>query len=322
MPHETVRSSRAALLLAFLCIWGPIICQDTGMLLMQGDSLLDQNKPQRALELFDQALKAEPSARTYLARAKAYYALERNDRFVLDIERALQLDSTLAEAHYLRSLYALRAQDMAKATHHAGRAIQHSEDEKLTAMSHIIRGLGHADRKMQREAISDLEHGLKAGIEDLEAMRVLARSYDAAGRHEDALVILERLTTLEPDEVGHWSNRAFELIQLGRLDEGLVRVEKALELDKDEPVTLSNRAYIYYQMGRDKEAMQDVERSLKAYPANAHALRTRALLHLRKGQQEKACEDLTLARVLMSIPEVDSLLKEHCAASRSPQKKR
>jgi superkiller protein 3 len=289
--------------------------------LAQGDSLLKLDKPQRALEAYEMALKEAPSAKAYLGRAKANLALNRNDPFLLDLERALRVDSTLAEAHYLRAVYALRGQDMPNAAVHADLAVQMSKEPKLTAQSRIVRGLASAELKMNEKAIEDLEAGLKAGIDDLDAMRTLARLYDASGRYEEALVLLEKLTTLEPHEVGHWSNRAFELIQLKRFDEALSMIEQALMLDKDEPVALSNRAYIYYHQQRDKEATQDVENSLRSYPTNAYALRTRALLRLRKGDRAKACEDLTLANVLANIPEVDQLVKEHCADQASPKKR-
>ncbi len=282
-------------------------------MLAQGDSLMKAGKPQRAMEIYEKVVNSDPSAIAFLARAKAYDSLDRSDRFLLDVEQALRLDSTLAEAHFLRSQYALRAQDMHRAVHHAGKALDHSTDENVLARSRIIRGIGNADLKRTELAITDLEQGLAQGVDDVEAMRTLARLYDSAGRYEDALKLLEGLSVLEPNDVGHWSNRAFELIQLGRHPEALKIIEQALKIDKDEPVALSNRAFIYYHMGKDREAMQDVERSLNFYPANAYALRTRALLRLRKGDTVKACEDLALSKVLANIPEVNALLKEHCA---------
>ncbi len=304
---------RSILLIICAVMGSMLVAQSTESSLAQADSLLKIEKPQRAVDLLNKAITSSPDARLYVARARAYDMLNSNDRFLLDVEQALRLDSTSAEAHYLRGLYAQRAQDDEKAVLHAGKAIEYSKDEQLSAKARLIRGLGNAEKKNTAQAIEDLEIGLAAGIQDTEAMRTLARMYDAAEKHEEALAILEKLTVLEPGDVGHWSNRSYELIQLERYDEALAMIGEALKIDKDEPVALSNRAYIHYRMGRDKEAMEDVQRSLEYYPSNAHALRTRALLRLRKGDHEKACADLTLANVLAKIPEVDRLLKEHCA---------
>lgn len=295
--------------------------QEARRLIHQGDSLLQLEKPQRALDHFERAVELEPSATTYLARARAWYMLDRMDRFLLDVDKALRLDSSSAEAHYQRALYALRAEDLGMADYHAGQAISYTKDKRMRSQSYILRGEARAELKRNAQAIEDLETGLGTEQVDAPAMRTLARLYDATGRHADALRILERLCEMEPADVGHWTNRGYELIMLERYDEALTMVERALEIDKDEPVALSNRAYIYMKTSRYEEAWSDIERSLRSYPANAHALRTRAMLRLRKGERGKACEDLTLAKALGDVPEVDQLVKDNCASTPPPREK-
>jgi tetratricopeptide (TPR) repeat protein len=293
--------------------------QSAARLIAQGDSLLALEKPQRALDLYEEAMQLDPSARTHLARSRAWYMLDRMDRFLMDVEKALRMDSTLAEAQYQRALYALRAEDASRAEYHATQAVHYAKNDTLRQRSLVVRGEARADMNRAEAAIADLEAGMAAGGEEIEVLRTLARLYDSVGRHADALLVLERLCDLDPGQVGHWSNRGFELIMLERYAEALPMLEKALELDKDEPVALSNRAYIFMTMGREKEAWSDVERSLRSYPANPYALRTRAMLRLRKGEREKACEDLTLAKAIGDVPEVDRLVKEHCASLPAPR---
>ena len=318
--HQRITRHLVACIGLWVLLAAPVVGQDVGRLIAQGDSLLAMEKAAKALEYYEKAVKEERSARTYLARARAYYTLDRMDRFLLDIDQALRLDSTSGEAHYQRALYALRANDLARTEHHATKAIQYAPAGALQNKAYILRGEARADMKRPTQALADLEKGLASGLVDTEAMRTLARLYDGAGRHADALTLLVRLCELEPSNVGHWSNSGFELIMLDRYDEAMTMIEKALSIDRDEPVALSNRAYIHYKQGREKEAWSDVERSLKAFPANAYALRTRALLWLNKGEREKACEDLTLAKVLADIAEVDQLMKEHCSST--PSRKR
>lgn len=302
-----------------LLVLGWLMCvavqgQSVSSLIAEGDSLLRADKANKALDAYERAVKAEPSARTYLARAKAFYMMERMDHFLLDVDKALRLDSTSSEAHYQRALYALRADDLARTEHHATKALTYAKDPMSRAKALILRGEARADMKRPDQAIVDLENGLAQGPPDAAAMTTLARLYDDKGRYWDALALLEKLCVLEPEHVGHWSNRGFELIMLERYGEALEMIEKALALDKDEPVALSNRAYVFLNQGRTKEAWSDVERSLRSYPANPYALRTRAMLHVRDGEIDKACSDLQLAKVMANIPEVDRLISEHCAA--------
>jgi tetratricopeptide (TPR) repeat protein len=295
--------------------------QGVDALLNSGDSLLRLQKPQRAMELFDKAIAMGPNANALLGRSKAWYMMDRMDRFLLDVENALRLDSTLAEANYQRGLYAMRANEYSRAEVYATKAIINAPDSSLRAKAHILRGEASAELKRYGAAIDDLNHGIQHGATDTEAMRTLGRLLDLAGRHQESLAVLEQLCMLEPNDVGHWSNRGFELIILERYDEAMTMIEKALSIDKDEPVGLSNRAYVHMKQGREAEAWRDVERSLRAYPSNPYALRTRAMLRLRKGERTKACEDLTLAKALGDVAEVDYLLKENCSMEQAPRRR-
>lgn len=296
--------------------------QDTRFLILKGDSLLRIEKPQRAIDQYDEAIELEPTADHYLSRAKAWYAMDRMDRFLQDVEFALRKDSTNANAHYQRALYSLRAEDPIRAEDHATKAIGYTSSSFLKSKAYLVRGQARGELKQNAAAIDDLEKGVDGTTSDPEVLRILARLYDQAGRHEDALHCLEKLCVLESFDVGHWSNRGFELTMLGRYDEALSMIEKALEIDKDEPVALSNRAYLCMQMNNEKEAWNDVEKSLRFYPANAFALRTRALLRIRKGDREKACEDLTLSKALGGVTDVDTLLKENCDTTGDQKKKK
>jgi tetratricopeptide (TPR) repeat protein len=314
----TKRLLAVALVSALLSV---ALGQGVDQLVQTGDSLVKLEKPQRALEFLDKAVAQGPNAKALLARSRAFYMMDRMDRFLLDVEAALRLDSTLAEAHYQRGLYAMRVYDHARAEMCATSAIHHAEQEGLRKQAYVLRGEARAELKRYGPAIEDLERGTQGASTDLEALRTLARLLDLAGRHQASLNVLERLCELEPSDVGHWTNRSFELILLGRYEEAMPMVETALSLDKDEPVALSNRAYILYRTGREQEAWKDVERSLRSYPSNPYALRTRALLRLKKGERSKACDDLILAKALGEVAEVNALIKEHCGTERARKRR-
>jgi tetratricopeptide (TPR) repeat protein len=309
------------ILLSSLLVGTTAQAQNTDSLILQGDSLLAAGKASRALDLFEQAVKGEKSVDTYLARARALYQMDKMDRFLQDVDRALKLDSNHAEANFQRALHASRTASPEGVEYYSARTITRGRDSLLVGRALILRGLSRDGETRSAAAIEDLERGTRMVPDDTEGRRALARLYDSVGRYEDALKVLSRLIELEPDDIGHWTNRAFELSQLERYGDAMGAVQQALLMDKDEPVALANRAYINLKLGHDKEAMTDIERSLRSLPGNPYALRTRALLRLRKGEREKACQDLTLAQVLGQIPEVDQLVQEHCASTPPRQRK-
>ncbi|MBL7962451.1 MAG: tetratricopeptide repeat protein [Flavobacteriales bacterium] len=300
------------ILLFACCLPSGTQAQQAGGFITKGDSLLRLDKAAKALAWYDKAVQAEPVSRSYSARARALYVLEHMDSFLLDVERALRLDSTNVEAHYQRALYAYRAQDYGRADLHCTRALDLGAYDPLRSRALLLRGESRTELGHQAEAIEDLRAGLASDPDNVEALEKLARCLNNIGKYSEALVIHERLCVLEPGEVAHWSNRGYTLAMLERHEEALIMYTQALKLDKDEPVALSNRAYSLMKMGRDDEAMKDLDKSLRAYPGNAFALRTRGIIRLRKGERDKACADLNMARMIGGVDGVDALLKEHC----------
>ncbi|HEX2618445.1 MAG TPA: tetratricopeptide repeat protein [Flavobacteriales bacterium] len=300
------------LLLSALLLGPAVVAQSEKAFIAAGDSLLAIDRPQKAMAQFDKAVEQFPSANSFSARARGWYVMDRLDRFLLDVDHALKLDSLHIEANYQRAVYAFRSEDNYLTEQLSDRALDHGAATPLREKLLILRGEARAAMKKNALAITDLREGLGDRTDDLAALKTLARLYDASGDHAASLGVLEKLCAVEAEEIGNWTNRGYELAELGRYEEALQVYEQALSMDKDEPTALSNRAYALLQLGREAEALTDVERSLKAYPANPYALRTRALLRLRKGERDKACSDLSLAKILGDVPQVDELIKEHC----------
>lgn len=292
-----------------------LTAQDAQRLIAQGDSILSLGKPQKAVEYFDKAVKAQADARSLAARASAWYALDQPGKMLEDLDRALKLDSISPEANYQRALYAMRGQSWTTAEIHADKAVRHANREPLRSQALITRGEARAEMKRHSTALSDLEEGLRMVPNDATALRVLARLYDQTKQFEKALNTLDHLIKLEPKDMGHLVNKGYELAQLGRHPEALTVYDEAAKFDPEEPVLLSNRAYSLMELGRNDEAFKEVKRSLTREPGNPFALRTRAVLWLRRGEREKACEDLQLSKAIGPGPEVDALILEHCGGA-------
>lgn len=287
--------------------------QPAAVLIAEGDTLLAQNSPSKAMEKFNAALEAGRTADAYAARARGWYYQGKYDKFLADTRDALALDSTHLLANYQRALDALRSEDAAAAITFAGRTLAHGPHPDLRRKALVVRGEAAALAGQSANAIADLEEGLEGNLVDVQAMKTLARLQDAAGNPAASLAVLEKLCELQPMDIGNWSNRGYELNRLERYGDALKILDHALELDKDEPVVLSNKAYALLKLDRDQEALQLINKSLRSDRVNPYALRTRAMLLLRKGERDKACNDLTLAKAMGGAPEVDELVKQHCS---------
>lgn len=315
MPHRIV-----TLLLACLLLFGTDVqAQEAHALIAEGDTLLAANSGNKAMEKFEAAMLLGATADAYAARARGWFQLGKHDKFMADVRAALGLDSLHAQANYQRALFAFLTNDNLNAVRFATHVVEGDAGPPLRKRALVLRGEAEALLGLNDKAIADLAEGLEGNTEDLAAMKTLARLYDVADDPAASLVVLEKLCTLQPEDIGNWSNRGFELCRLERYAEAVDVLDKALAIDKDEPVVLSNKAYALLKLERDGEAFKAVNRSLKADAVNPYALRTRALLHLRKGERDKACNDLTLSKAMGGAPEVDTLVKEHCGGM--PQKR-
>jgi tetratricopeptide (TPR) repeat protein len=303
--------------ITILCMVAAVVlcAQSADRLIAQGDTLLSYGRSRKALEKFDAAVKAAPSAESYSARASAWYYMGRDKEFLADVQEALRLDSLHPEANYQRALIAHQDMEETTVVHYADRALGRAGDPDLRQKVLIVRGEAFAKLGRTAQAISDLTKGTAGRMDDLDALSTLAHLYDVNGDHEASLGVLEKLCKAAPYDIGNWSNRGFELNTLGRYDEALPVLEQALSLDKDEPIVLSNKAYALMKLGHDADAMDAVDRSLKVYAENAYALQTRGMLYLRKGDREHACNDLTMAKSLGAGPEVDPLINQYCGGT-------
>lgn len=285
-------------------------------LISQGDALLTAGERSLAMEKYQAAVDSAATSATWTARARGWYETGKYEKALKDLNGALALDSLFAPANQLRAEYAFHTEDNEAVVKYTDRALATELKPAAKSQMLVMRGQAKAALRINKDALADLKEGLGVRTDDLPAMKVLARLYDQNGQYAESLAVLESLCALEPEDLGNWSNRGYELNQLERYDDALAVLETALDQDKDQPVVLSNKAFALMKTNRNEDALKTVEHSLKSDPNNPYALRTRAELRIRKGNLDKACDDLTLAKALGSAPGVDEMIKENCGGGR------
>ena len=281
-------------------------------LIGKGDSLLEVGKSFKAVSYYEQAIEAGAQADGYSARARVWYALDRMDRFILDVETALDHNRNHPYAQFQRALYAMRSRDWSLAKASCDRAIKAGIGSAMVPQVRICRGEAMAELGNKEAAIDDLRAGIDAGTKDIEAMRLLASLYHEIKLHESSAQVLEKLLALPEGDLGDRINLGYELALLGRHRDAISHYRIALARNKKEPIALSNYAFSLYKLGKNEEAMAYVNRSLRSQPGNPHALRTRGMLRLSKNEKEKACKDLYAAKLSGSFKDLDQLINQHC----------
>lgn len=299
-------------ILAMACAPCSLQAQNATRLIAQGDSLLEAGRTAKAMEKYNAAVLLAPNADALAARAKGWFFQGKSDKFLRDSNASLALDSLHPQANYQRALHAFQTGDQAAAVRFATRALKSATKPALRRRILLLRGEAAATAGQKENAISDLTAGIDDRLDEWPAMKLLARLLDETGNPNASLQLLEKLCSVQPNDIGNWSNKGFELNTLERYADAVKAFDMALTIDKDEPVVLSNKAFALMKLGQTDEAFTNVNRSIKADGTNPYALRTRAMLFLRKGEGQKACNDLSLAKAMGGAPEVDELIKQNC----------
>ncbi len=221
-----------------------------------------------ALVYFQQAIDKDPGfALAYAGLADTYVLLsgfaaaspkESLPKAKAAAIRALELDSTLGEAHTsLGQAVSAYDFDFVRADREFRRGIELSPNYATGHQWYAESGLaalGHFD-----EAIAEMKRAL-----ELDPLSVIINAdvgtvLCTAGRYDEAIEQLRKTLEMDPDfYYAHWNlGQALEL--KGRTEEAIAEYQKAATLN-DDPLPLALLGRLYGRMGRKDEALKILER--------------------------------------------------------------
>jgi serine/threonine-protein kinase len=286
----------------------------------------------KARQYFEQAIAREPNyalAHAYLARtynSQLYFGYlpqeEALPKISAALEKALELDPTLSEAHLTLAEKKFHYDwDWAAAEREFKRAIELSPNN---AEAHLLYAFYLADMERPDEAVGEAKRAQDLDPLSLFTQMAVGFIFSIAGRPDEALEQGRRLLEMEPNFFGaHWLlGVAYSL--KGVHEKALAEIQRALELGGG-PLTLSFLGFLYGLSGRRGEALRIVEelseaRKRRHVPASDIAIvyaglgmRDQALEWLEKAYQERsgAMTSLKVNRALdplRSDPRFDALL--------------
>jgi TolB-like protein/Tfp pilus assembly protein PilF len=233
---------------------------------------------EQAETLLKQAIARDPDyARAYAALAGVYSsqayrrhgpveALTRKAQDALD--RALQLDPDLADAHHFAGALALDRGDLHAAQASIGRAVElnpgYAPAQSMRAW--LLASLGrHAEAIAAAERAAALDPVSASIQNNLGGVYNYARQYERADRAYQAS------SALDPGNPTVMANMALNYIDLGRHADAIRTAEEARVRGPEEQFNLAVLAYVYARGGRRGEAA-DALRRLEAQPEPSHYL--------------------------------------------------
>jgi serine/threonine-protein kinase len=237
---------------------------DPQALVLVGSSFTLAGDPEAAIRHLSLALRLEPRALWYKARADAHCGSGQLERAVEDYDSALRLHPGDADVRCNRAVALQALGRLEEAERDADRAI---ELLPASARAYAIRGSVRAGRRNLDGAVDDFG---KAALHD----PFLTEAYNNLGN---------------------------VLAQRGELDEAIEQYDLAVNLDADYAVAYSNRGTAWARKGMFDKAAEDYRASLKRDPRNPETLYRLAQSLDALGKREEAV--LQLRQALEEAPE-------------------
>ena len=131
---------------------------------------------------------------------------------------------------------------------------------------------------------------------DIEFLSDLGTSFGKKGSHKIAEKIFNRITQINPNSAGAWSNKGIVLGNLGKYDDEIKCYDKAIKINTDYDKAWYNKGLALLNLGKYDEAIKCYDQAIKINPNYAKAWLNKgvALAELGKQDEEIKCYDQAL----------------------------
>ena len=215
----------------------------------------------KSIDYYNRALEKNPRyALAYAGLANSYLILGANNLSPQETypkakdsaTKALELDDTLADAHYaMAATNYYYDWNLTQAENEIRRTLELNPNY---ANAYNLRGSVQLARGQPNEAISQIKHGLELDPFSLLLNNKLSTAYYYARDYERSAEQIKKTMALEPQAAFLHSDLAMNYAQMGKFEEALAAAQKAIILQNDDPVALSTLGMIYGLWGKKTEA--------------------------------------------------------------------
>lgn len=215
------------------------------------------------------------------------------DEAIATLERAVENDPSLAEAHLLIArLNLLPGGDKDAIAEAATRAIELLGDEpEQRSTAYVLRAL---TRESDDEKMEDLNAAIEANPSNAEALQARAALRMQRGNVDGAVNDLESVLGKDPTNQAVAQAAVNQLVELNRSDEALKLLSKTIEAQPSDGL-YRLRAILYRMQGEEDKALEDLNKALAMEPKDPVSLLQRAEISIFQGDVKSAKQDLQAA---------------------------
>ncbi|MBI1858438.1 MAG: tetratricopeptide repeat protein [Candidatus Melainabacteria bacterium] len=215
---------------------------DHDAIVLLGIKKLISGKSEDALTLFDEASKIDSSAISALMKARALFVLHRQKEALIEINKAVELDSNWYLPYADKSKYLLSQGDVTKAEKEAEKSVELGRDypEGWISLGEVQYVLGRVN-----DASESFEKALNIDSNLAEAHIGKAKTLISTHLKEDAIDEFLAAVLLEPNFARAHLYLGQAYYQNRKTERAVQEIERAIELDPSDPLALNSLSIIY-----------------------------------------------------------------------------
>lgn len=270
---------------------------------------------------------AQTKADRYFERARQFLLVEKNDKGLKYLQKALEEDPKHEQALMIKGIYLLNEGLYASAAHHFSLAIKANSSALNAFNAHIGRSAAYAQMNKNDSALKDAEIAISIipfsplGFQAMGDALVRLKEFSKAkkqfrkclaidstiirakcqiGRchirlqnYDSAIVLFKSVSQTLPDT--YFLNVGYCYLMMKEYEKAAMHFECILEKSPNHPYGICNMGFAQYQLGNKDFGKELILRSLKIDPENAFAFRYLALISLDEGNKHEACSCMNTA---------------------------
>jgi tetratricopeptide (TPR) repeat protein len=266
-----------------------------------GISLKYGGKHDEALQYFKKAISLAPNQAIYYAELAIIFIIKENFSKALEVvNKSLELDNTLAQAHYVRGVAQGRNGNLPAALQDLTTALQIDPSH---AKAYYQRGGFNSDLENYEEAIQDISRSFELGLDPEEGWPYYERgsAYFDLGKLKEAIQDFSETIEINErfDRAFCWRGRANAI--LGNHSSAINDYAKAIQISPKYMIVYAFRGMLFDKLKKTDDAIRDYEKAIELGWDDAETLNRLSLLKKADKSNERNLMVWILAGIFIII---------------------
>ena len=250
----------------------------------------EQGQIDKALDEFDQALKADPQdASTHFGSGLCWYAKGEFDKAIEAFKKTLEIDPRHPQADYQLGLCYLRKKEFSEALVHFKRVLKLDPESK---QAYYQLGQAYLEQKQYDLALEALKKNVKLNPEVSSAHQVLGVAYLEQGRTDKAMDEFNRALKADPQDAGPHFYLGLCCYAKGEFDKAVEAFKKTLKKDPQHLQVDYHLGLCHLQKKEFSKAVVHFKQALTLDPQNKQAYDQLNQVYLQQKRYDLALETL------------------------------